>query len=546
MPMSLRERLITRLAGPRLEARIRAIQAEADERVREAFSAGALRLGEQRDIEQGFRRLSDAQGKNPYRRDLQPLAQDQMQRLVYWLWESNPVAKWIIETIVDFILGEGASIVTDVDQVRAVIDAFWGDPVNQLDRRLDNWARELSLYGELCLPAAVNEVDGHVRLGYLDPLAIDEVVTDPDNALITTGVRTKRSMAGEPGRLYKVIREDTRRASSTFGLMMPALPLERDNVTGEPYAGSCFLFQINRVSSARRGRSDLLADIDWLDGFDAFLFDSMDAAGQFNSFIWDVTLEGMTEPQIREWLAANATVKRGMIRAHNEKVKWSEVAPDLKAQDKDAYAKLLRGHILGGHSFPEHWYASGEGVSFASAKEMGLVPVKRLTRRQKELRFLIIDLVRFALHQSIRVGVLSREVVVGRVGADGSSTGVTKPTDTAFTVVLPELSMRDQAAITAAVNGLTAALQQIVDRGWLRPETAARVIANAISQLGMEVKADEEYTPGAGPQGAPLQDYSQQNLARILAQLERVGRGDGENIGQPKDDQSARRNGVAA
>lgn len=534
MAVSLRERLITRLAGPLLEERIRAIQAEADARVREAFATGALRAEEQRDLDRGFRRLSDAQGKNPYRRDLQPLAQDQMQRLVFWLWESNPVAKWIIETTVDFILGEGVSIVTEVDQVRAVIDAFWNDPVNQLDRRLDAWTRELSLYGELCLPVAVNEIDGHVRLGYIDPLAIDEVVTDPDNALITTGVRIKGIMAGGPTRLFKVIREETSRASSYYGLAMPALPMERDRVTGESYAGSCFLFQINRVSSARRGRSDLLADIDWLDGFDAFLFDSMDAAGQFNSFIWDVTLEGMSDEQIRTWLASNASIKRGMIRAHNEKVKWAEVAPDLKAQDKDAYAKLLRGHLLGGHSFPEHWYASGEGVSYASAKEMGLVPIKRLTRRQKELRFLIADLIRFALHQAIRVGTLPREVVVGRLETDGSTTGIAKATATAFTVVLPELSMRDQAAITAAIMTLTAALQQIVDRGWLRPETAVRVIANAVSQLGMEIKAEDEYTPGAGPQGASVQDYAQPNLARILAQLERVGRGDGDNIGQPK------------
>jgi hypothetical protein len=181
-----------------------------------------------------------------------------------------------------------------------------------------------------------------------------------------------------------------------------------------------------------------------------------------------------------------------------------------------------------------------------SAKEMGLVPVKRLTRRQKDIRFLITDLLRFQLHQKMRVGALPETVVVGKVEADGSSTGIERPTDEAFTVVLPELSMRDQAQITAAVNALTASLSQITMQGWLRPETAAKIIAASLSQLGREIKADEEFTPGMGPALGATQDYSQQNLARALAQLERVGRGDGENIGQPKDPQPAGRNGVPA
>ena len=86
--------------------------------------------------EPGFRRLT-ATGQAHSRRDLTPLAQDYMQRLVYYLWESNPLAKWIVEVTVDFTLGEGASVQSEDEDVRAVIDGFWKDPVNMLDKRLD-------------------------------------------------------------------------------------------------------------------------------------------------------------------------------------------------------------------------------------------------------------------------------------------------------------------------------------------------------------------------------------------------------------------------
>jgi hypothetical protein len=97
--------------------------------------------------------------------------------------------------------------------------------------------------------------------------------------------------------------------------------------------------------------------------------------------------------------------------------------------------------------------------------------------------------------------------------------------------------MRDQSAIVAACSGLVVSLTQAKDQGWLRPETAARLFAHVVSQLGFEVKADEEFTPGVGPAGAALADYppdAQQTLARMLAQLGRLGKGDGENVGQPK------------
>jgi hypothetical protein len=494
--------------------------------VREQLGA----LGSPTD-EPGFRRLTQA-GEQWLRRDLTPLAQDYQQRLVFWLWESNPLAKWLIETTVDFTLGEGATITSEDEDVQKVIHEFWVDPVNRLDARMDTFAREYGLYGELCLPVAVNEVDGHVRLAYVDPLQIDQVLTHPDNALITTGVLLK-SAAGQQAKLLKVIRGETDRESRAYGYYMPNVPGERDPRMGRPYDGACFLFQANRVSNAKRGRSDLLADIDWLDGYDRFLFDSMDAASLLNTYVWDVTMEGATEAQIREWLkAGNSAVKRNMVRVHNEKVKWNAVVPDLKAQDKDDYARLLRSYILGAHSFPEHWYGTSSGATFATAKEMGVVPVKHLTRRQKEIRLMLTDLVTFVLDQAVLHKRLPETATIGAVAGEPGS-GIDKPTREAFRIILPELSMRDQTAIVAALAGLTAALQQAQSQGWLRPETAARVFATVVSQLGDDINPQEEYRPGTGPAGDMMKDYAQLT-PRLIAQLGRAGKGNAENMFMPK------------
>jgi hypothetical protein len=515
------------------EASASRASAETEQRVREAFPV-ALTADDRSLMADGYRRLTTNQTTRAHPlRDLQPLAQDWMCRVTHWLWESNPLARWLVETTVDFVLGEGVVVESDVPAVQAVITGFWDDPVNQLDRRMDGFTREYGLYGELVLQVFVNPVDGHVRLGYIDPLEIDSVFPDPQNALIQTSVLLK-GRAGAKGPILKVVREETNRARATYGLLMPNEPGERDLWTGRVYDGACHLFQTNKLSNGRRGRSDLLASIDWLDGYDAFLFDSMDNANLFNSFVYDAKLEGFTEAQITDWLTKfGASIKKGGVFAHNEKVELKEVTPDLKALDKDAFARLYRGHILGGHSYPEHWYGLAGEVNFASAKEMGLPPVKRLTRRQKEVRFIVEDLVRFALHQAIRARLLPPEVVVPHLQADGSSRGTTRPAAECVTIRLPELSMRDQAATVAAVTSLVAALTQAKAEGWVRQETAAKLFAHLASQLGLDVNPDDEVTAGV-PGGAAMGAYGDPQVQRLLAQLTRQGEGNGDNVNEPK------------
>jgi hypothetical protein len=474
----------------------------------------------------GFRRLTLSGGQRQSIRDLQPMRQDRMLRLVYYLWEGNPLAQLLIELTIDFILGEGARVDSDHADVREVIRAFWDDPVNQLDRRLDPFTREFRLYGELCLPAEV-DATGRVRLAVVDPLDIDEVITDPLNILIQTGVKVRSATPDRKGRVLKIIRRDDDPRSPTFDKMI-------GHVEGDGYDGACFLWQTNKVSNARRGRSDLVALIDWLDGYDQFMFDSMDVAAQLNSFAYTLKLTGMGEAEIDAYMRKfTALQKRGGIFAHNEKAELGVVSPDLKAQDKDAYAALLAGHIAGSRGIPEHMLGRGSNTTQASAKEMGLVPVKRFSRAQKELRGIIADLVRFAIDQAVLAGTLAETVTITKaVRASGDTTADSKPANACFTVVLPELSMKDQAGTVAAVTTLTQALQQAELKAWIRPATAARLFALLVSQLGLEIRSEDEYDPAAAQPG--MDAYDQQGMARILAQLRRQGEGNGENIGEPK------------
>lgn len=171
-----------------------AVADEAEQSARLVEAAGATI---DPDDDEGWRRLS-----GDVSRDLSPLSQDRMREAALYLWDANLLANRIIELPLAYMLGEGVELRATDPQMQAAITRFWNDPINQMDVKLPKKVRELALFGEQCWPTFVNELNGHVRLGYLDPALIATVVVDPDNAEQPIGVVTvkdrKRGRAAIP------------------------------------------------------------------------------------------------------------------------------------------------------------------------------------------------------------------------------------------------------------------------------------------------------------------------------------------------------------
>lgn len=394
-----------------------------------------------------WRRLSDRVSRN----ELSPYEQDNMIKAVSYLYARNPIAKRIVELTRDFVLGEGITIKADNPEVQEVLDEFWDDPENQWDLKQHDRVLELGLYGEQCFVVFVNEFNGRVRIGNLDPARIGSVSPDPDNSerADTVNIRTGTSEL----RPLKVIR------LGETGFL----------------EGKCFYFSINRLGHETRGRSDIFALADWLDGYESYLFNRLEKASLVSSFVWDVTLEGMTEEEITAWLRKNGKPpKPGSIRAHNEKVKWDTAAPSLNADDAAVEALLMKQMIAGGSGKPLHWLGSPEDANRATAQAMGEPTLKSLTTRQKYVRYTIEHMLRFVLDQAIIHNRLSPTI------------------DTTHKVILPEISKKDTKDITESVNKLSSALALAEERGWISKETSASLFAVFAGQLGVEINVGDE------------------------------------------------------
>lgn len=404
-------------------------------------------------------------------RELPMMDQARAIEVAYWLWKTNPLAKWIIEVVTAFVAAKGLPISCTNDDVKKILTDFWNDPVNRMDIHWENFVRELGIYGEQCWPAFVAEQTGRVRLGYIDPAYINEVFCDPENVKIKIGLTIgSHDGSGTPRRLKVVLDNENEQFLSEAGKAL------RDSFSD----GQCFFFTINALTNEMRGTGDLFTVADHLDGYEQFLYDSSEKHGRFNSFFWDIEVTGADNKKLDEERAAYTPPKTGGAFIHNEKVKAQAVSPDMKADDAATSARLHRNHILGSIGLPEHWFGGGGDVNRATASEMDGPAKKIISSRQEKIKNMLELMCDYVIDQAVKARYL---------------TGVPEDELYSYEVQTPEISDKDVAKLGTMLQQISTSLVVAETQGWMGPEEAAKAFAYFLAFVGYEYDPAAEKTP---------------------------------------------------
>ncbi len=429
-------------------------------------------------------------------RDFTRIDYDKVLEIVWTLYQSNPVAKRALEIKAGYIVGDGVKLQVEDADLRGIIERFW--LTNDLDLRLEKFATQLSLWGEQIFPVFVRQADGRVRLGYIDPGDVQEIVCHPDNAMERWAVIVRAHTVGDQVRVYRVVREDDDAVDEDGKVKSARYPgqlvtHEQANLESweselldehglESYSGSCFLFQVNNVANQPRGFSDLLQVADWLDQLDETLFALADREQMAGYFSWDVTLEGAGPSEIKTRAAelrANAP-KKGSVNVHNEKESWQFNFPDLKQVGSIETAKMLLAFILGGLGLPMHWYGYGDETNRATAQAQGDPTWKTLKRRQSYVRHLILFMLRFVRDQAAIAGAWQPK-------RDENDQPLDK-----IVAVMPEMTVKDVTAITGAMINMTSSLMIAVEQGLMTRPHTIEAWAKLMAELNILIDPEEE------------------------------------------------------
>jgi hypothetical protein len=455
--------------------------------------AAAVRESTDKFEEPGYRRLTGDSLGGHNERDLMPLKQDRMAQVAEYLWQSNLLANRLIELPLAYILAEGVTLQCPDPEHQQLLDGFWKDPINNWPLKLTARVRALALLGEQCYIARVNEGSGMVRLGYLDPRNIATVVMDPDNPEQAIGVVTKKDAKGICYK-YKVI---------VLGDDAELFTARTVQIRAEDFKdGECLLYQVNKFPNGSRGRSDLLGQMDWLDAYDGFLFDEIDRIGFLRSFVWDVTLTGADEPTLAKFQKNFKAPLPNSHFVHNDQVSLEAKSPDLKAADTSESARLLRNHVLGGATVPEHWFGGGGDVNRAAASEMGEPTFKVYSARQQVLKLMLEEIGRYVLWKA-------------------NSTGQPDWGDARWQVTakFPELANKDITKFASAMQTVAGTCIQMIDAGLLTQERALRLVADVAGRFGQEIDAADELAKAKVEQAQRSNDKAHMDSFNLPADL---------------------------
>ena len=481
--MSIKDRLINSLLGGIVKKRVDdRLQAAVDEqmlsdlpkKVKGRLQAASVSL----DRDYGWRLLN---GQNTRQLMLAPY--DSQVLTAYWLYKTNPLAEFMINTPASFIACRTMPFECKNEKIKELLQAFWDR--NRLDLRWGNYVQELGVFANIVLTAHKAEHTGRVKLGYIDPGLIITTVPDPEDVQTKIGVIIKASELHDKQRTLKVILD-----SDTEEDLSPDAKTLRDQMTD----GECFLLQINCMSSELLGTSDLFNIAEHLDSYEQMMADSGDKFAQFNAFYYDIQVDGADNKQLEEERNLYTPPRTGGAFIHNEKVKSTAIAPDLKAADAEAASRMQRRHILGAKNVPNHWYADPDGSNRATADAMDRPTLMRFERRQGEIKAALKTIADYVVTCAIDAGYL---------------TGVPEDEAYAYEISSPPMTDKDLAKISTMLQQVSASLVVAEVQGWIDQPQAAKMFAFCAGMLGFEYDPDEieptddqgyqDYETGKGP-----------------------------------------------
>lgn len=413
-----------------------------------------------------YRRLSGG------KRDLLPIQFKRGQEMAFYLWQRNPLARRMIEILVDFCTGDDYAVKVKIKtrskageisdtgslEAQAIWDDFSEDAVNDLEEGMPEFTQDLLINGELAMPTIVNPIDGAVRLGYIDPGNITEVKLSPLNVRQPVMVKA-RGVDSTDEIPFDVCRVDLDPTSPTYDKMV----------------GSLLYFRINHVVNQTRGHSELLELVDWLDALDQFLFDSLDGFRLRNSFFYDLELQGLTQEQIEAEAKKIVVPSNGSIRVHNEKAKYAVQTPDLKAVEVERALVSFQTFVVGSKGFPAMWFGSGAETNKATAGEMSIPTMKMIRGVQRTIRSVVKSMARYVTDQALIAGKLNLKEE--------------EYIDVEVTMFDPE--KKDTEQVAAGMTQLVQALVVAVEQGWADPDTAKKIVDGIITRMGVEVDTDK-------------------------------------------------------
>ncbi|MGQ9626969.1 MAG: hypothetical protein ACUVV0_08725, partial [Anaerolineae bacterium] len=360
-------------------------------------------------------------------------------------WRTNPLARRIVQLTTDYVVGDGITIGSEIEEVADFIRRFWGHRKNRMALRLYSMCDELTRSGELFPVLSTNPADGMSYIRFVPACRINEIETDPDDLERELSYRELVAWGLSP-------------RESIEGRRWPSPEAFKNGQAAPGNQAVMLHYAINRPVGCVRGESDLVPILPWLRRYKEWLEDRVRVNRHKNAFLWMVTLRNATPGDIRKkQLQYSHPPSPGSVIVADENESWTPISPHIQAEQAQADGKALRLIIAAGAGIPLHFLSEGESATRATAAEMGDPTFRHFYHRQLFFVEMLKDIIATAY---------GRAVALGKA----------RPyDDLKLTSTLTDLTTEDNRELAQAAREIVEALSLMKSQGWIDDETAIRI-----------------------------------------------------------------------
>ena len=457
--------------------------------------------------------------------DFAPQARQlQVQRARY-TWRTFPLAKQGIRLFTQFVLGQGVAFHAEDPAVQKLLQEFWTDPLNR--RGFSSMvAQKRALIrrqvdGELFLFLFTDSETGQVRVRVGEPLEINEVITDSDDAERPLYYERRYQpreyqYSGAPGAGGSYVPAGG--STGTARVLYYADAFNSDLPMPPPSLEEARVLHAKINDLGARGVSDLYAALDWLTSHQTFMQDRATLTHALAKVAWTKKVTGGPSA-----VAASAALERSTLSSlgatpylgyeanppaitgstfvSNDGVTLAPVKVDTAAGNAETDGRMLTIQVGAALGIMIHYFGDGGDANLATATAMN-EPMRQLfLDGQEGWGDLLTSLFTFVILQAIKAGTLDG-TVDDRDGVEVPLIGGAPPV---VTVEFPPI-VREEVFPT--VQALDLARKD----GMISEEFAARKALNVLGadDIDDEVKkavSDGPLVPPAPPmmpgQGPP-------------------------------------------
>ena len=299
-------------------------------------------------------------------------------------WNHNPVAKRIINIIVQYSLGRGYKAVSTDDKKQKAWDDF--ERKFDIKRKVTRfWGREFLIYGELMVDKK--------KWQSIDPSTVWDIITDPDDI----------------DDVYYYHQQYPTAYATFTGKQVPGVsgsanvkPIEY--IVRQLPWDQVLHIKAQVVSNEKRGRSFLFPVLGWCKRVKDLYNAEVIGAWLSSSFIWDDEIDG-SDADITAHLAKYSSMPTpGSIFAHNKAIKRQAVAPAQASGSrtgKNTAAEIM-AFIATAMGIPkEHFNISAQGGGSRAAALTSAEPFTKVIEEvQSEFEDLLTRMAEVAMSQA--------------------------------------------------------------------------------------------------------------------------------------------------